>query len=155
MLRMMYQDLETNTDDRFISTLSGFYQQYLDKKVSTEEFIQFAENSIGEDLSWFFDQWVFGTDIPKYAFSYKIMPTEDGQFQAIVRVRQLEVPESFKMPVIIGVDFGEENIIAKRIMVTSETTEFDLGIFSEKPDKLIFNHLESVLCEIDNEKWKE
>ena len=78
-----------------------------------------------------------------------------GQFQAIGRVRQLEVPAEFKMPVIIGVDFGDDNITSKRITVTGEVTEFDLGVFPEKPKKLIFNHLESVLCEIDNEKWKE
>ena len=155
MLRMMYQDLETQTDDRFIAMLSGFYQQYLDQKVSTEDFIRFAEHAIGEDLGWFFDQWVFGTGIPKYAFSHNIIPTEDGQFQAIGRVRQLEVPAEFKMPVIIGVDFGDDNITSKRITVTGEVTEFDLGVFPEKPKKLIFNHLESVLCEIDNEKWKE
>lgn len=154
MLRSMYLDLNTMSDERFIALLEGFYRKYYRQKASTEDFRTFAEEFMGEKLDWFFKQWVYGTDMPEYKFAYTILPAEDGQFKALGRVSQLGVKEDFRMPVILGVDFGRNEITPVRVLVEGPLTEFELGPYPRKPEKLIFNHLESVLCEVKHEKWK-
>lgn len=154
MLRSMYLDLETMSDDRFKELLRGFYQKYEGRPASTEDFEAFAEEYLGEDLQWFFQQWVYGIDVPQYRFSYTINSTGNGQFKVLGRVEQLEVSEGFQMPVIIGIDFGEDEIVPQRIWVKGPVTEFELGTYDKEPRKVIFNHLESVLCEVKEEKWK-
>lgn len=154
MLRSMYLDLETMSDDRFKELLRGFYQKYAGGQVSTEDFAAFAEEHLGEDLDWFFKQWVYGMDFPQYRFSYTINKTENGQFKVLGKVRQEEVSESFQMPVIVGIDFGDDEIIPERIWVKGAVTEFELGTYDKEPRKAIFNHLESVLCEVKEEKWQ-
>lgn len=154
MLRSMYLDLNSMGDERFMALLEGFYRKYYRQKASTEDFQAFAEEFMGEDLDWFFKQWVYGTDVPEYKFAYTILPGEDGQFKALGRVSQAGVGEDFRMPVIVGVDFGGDEIAPERVLVRGPLTELELGPYPRKPEKLIFNHLESVLCEVKYEKWK-
>ena len=73
MLRSMYLDLETKSDERFRDLLRGFYRKYFDQKASTEDFQKYAEAFLGEDLDWFFRQWVYGMDVPEYKFNYEII----------------------------------------------------------------------------------
>lgn len=147
MLRAMLLDLETMSDDRFAALIGGFYRKYAGSAASTEDFIAFAEKFTGEDLTWFFEQWVYGADIPEYHFEEEITETADHRFQADCRVRQSGVADNFRMPVIVGVDFGNEEILARRVLISGPETRFRLGPFERKPNRIIFNHLESVLCE--------
>jgi hypothetical protein len=148
MLRFMCLDLETMSDEHFRDLLRGFYQKYFDQKTSTEDFQAYAESFLGEDLEWFFQQWVYGTDVPEYKFDYEILPADGGQFKVKGEVEQSEVAADFQMPVFIGVDFGDDEIIPERVWVKGPVTIFELGSYSKEPKKVIFNHLESVLCEI-------
>lgn len=148
MLRSMYLDLETKSDERFRTMLRGFYQKYFGEKVTTEDFQAYAEAFLGEDLEWFFQQWVYGMDVPEYKFDYEIIPAEGSQFKVQGRVEQSGVDKEFQMPVIIGVDVGENEIIAERVWVKGAVSAFERGPYAKKPKKVIFNHLESVLCEI-------
>lgn len=154
MLRSMYLDLNSMSDRRFMALLEGFYRKYYRQKASTQDFQAFAEEFTGEELDWFFKQWVYGTDIPEYQFAYTILPAEDGQFRALGQVSQSGVGEDFRMPVIVGVDFGKDEIVPERVLVKGALTELELGPYPRKPEKLIFNYLESVLCEVKYEKWK-
>ncbi len=55
-------------------------------------------------MDWFFNEWVYGTEIPSYRFEYQLAP--DGS--AISgRIMQSGVSDNFKMLVPIYVDFGK------------------------------------------------
>jgi hypothetical protein len=155
MLRNMLIDLQTMNEDRFINLLHDFYNTYRGKLASTEDFQKVVEKHIGIDMAWFFRQWVYGTDLPKYKFSYKVNKTKEGKYQVRCRVVQEEVPEDFKMFVNFFIDFGKDMYARIRIMIDKPITEFDLPILPMEPKKIVFNDLESVLCEVKNEKWKD
>jgi hypothetical protein len=54
-------------------------------------------------MSWFFDEWVYGTDVPAYKFEYKI--GADGSLSG--RVTQSGVSDKFVMLVPVYLDFGK------------------------------------------------
>ena len=153
MLNRMMLDLETLDEGRFREMMGAFYRQHFDEKASTEDFIAVAEKNYGEPLNWFFEQWVYGSAVPTYHFASRTETTADGSYLVHCRVRQSEVPAEFRMPVMVGAEMEDGRIIASRHWVSGESSEFELGPFPKTPKKILFNHLESVLCDVKEERW--
>lgn len=154
MLRNMMLDLNTMDEERFKNMMRDFYQSYVGKHASTENFKQTVEKHFGTDMTWFFDQWVYGTDIPKYEIAYKILPAENGKYKIRCQVKQLNVSEDFKMLIPVTIDLGENRYVRLRIMVQDKGGEFDLPAMPLEPKKITFNDFESVLCEVEYTNWK-
>jgi len=111
MIRMMFFTAR-DRDARFQLLMHDFVQTYFNHDVSTEDFKRIVEKHMSKDmdldgnqrLDWFFNEWVYGTEIPSYKFEYQLAP--DGS--AISgRIMQSGVSDNFKMLVPIYVDFGK------------------------------------------------
>ncbi len=153
MLRSMLMDLKTYTDEKFIALLQEYYNTYKGKSASTQDFINLTSKHFNEDMTWFFDQWIYGTSIPKYKFAYKVAKTPDGKYKARCRIKQEDVPPDFRMYVNLKIDFGDDRHAMLRINVDGNTGEFDLPVLPMEPEEIIFNDLNSVLCEVEYEDW--
>jgi len=105
MLRVMLRNL-TKSDDLFVKVLAEFLREYDGKAASTDEFIASLTKTAPGDWQWFFDQWVYGTAIPTYAWSWRTEPGEGGKSVLALTVRQENVPDGFRMPVPVAIDFG-------------------------------------------------
>lgn len=154
MLRNLLLDLDRMSDERFRALMKDYYQTYQGQDASTQDFRRVAEKHAGQDLGWFFKQWVYGTDIPAYRFSWKSEPAAAGKFKVRCRIEQREVPESFRMSVPILIDFGDRGHARFRVEVTGPTTEIELPPLDAAPKRLVFNDLASVLCEVENADWR-
>ena len=67
----------TNGDARFLELLHTYAtdQVHVYGSASTTEFIQLAEEELGEDLEWYFVPWLYGTEHPVLDWSWS---TPDG-----------------------------------------------------------------------------
>jgi hypothetical protein len=54
-------------------------------------------------MDWFFDEWVYGTEMPSYRFDYQI--NGDGSLSG--KITQSNVSDKFVMRVPVYVDFGK------------------------------------------------
>ncbi|MGD8320254.1 MAG: M1 family aminopeptidase, partial [Gemmatimonadota bacterium] len=154
MLRMLVTDFDGGSEDTFEKIMHDFYSSHLGQAASTEQFIQTVEQDVGGDMKWFFNEWVYGSAIPTYTFSYKLEEQPNGEYKAFVRVRQEDVPDDFKMVVPILLDFGDEGTAVVRVLVEGPLTEAELPILPMKPDDVEFNCYEAVLAETKTEGWK-
>ena len=98
MLRNYLLDDADPGETRFRDLLRDFYARFAGRRAFTEDFRAAAERAAGEDMGWFFDQWVYGTDVPTYRFTWKADPV-DGQWRVAGRIEQSGVPASFRQPV--------------------------------------------------------
>ncbi|HKQ59167.1 MAG TPA: M1 family aminopeptidase [Candidatus Eisenbacteria bacterium] len=153
MLRNMLLDLSTGNEEAFQGLMRDFYARYEGKAATTEDFIRIAQRYAGQDLGWFFDQWVYGTDVPTYRFATRTERTTDGKYKVTCRVDQSGVPETFKMPVPVRIDFAGGRSARVRQLIQGPTTEFVLPIMDEEPRAVVFNDLESVLCRVEQVRW--
>jgi hypothetical protein len=153
MLRILMLDLKTMNEDRFTETMRDFYATYQGKRASTEDFRRVAEQHLGADLGWFFNQWVYGTDIPTYRVAYRSDPAEGGQYRVKLRVQQQNVGEDFQMYVPVTLDLGEDRVARLRVRVQGPKSEIDLPLMPAKPKSIRFNDLEGVLAEVKMEDW--
>ena len=153
MLRIMMLDLKTMNEDRFTETMRDFYRTYQGKRASTDDFRRVAEQHIGTDLGWFFDQWVYGTDIPTYRVAYRSEPADGGQYRVKLRVRQENVGDDFQMYVPVTLDLGDDRIARVRVKVRGRQSEIELPLMPAKPKSIRFNDLDGVLAEVKMEDW--
>jgi hypothetical protein len=153
MLRALLLDLNTMNEDRIKNMMRDFYKTYQNKYASTQDFKKIVDKHFGEDMNWFFDQYVFGTDIPFYKVAYKTTKNDEGKTIITLRVRQEEVSEKFKMYVPVKVILDGDRTGRIRIEVKGKETIYTSPPIDGNLQELIFNDLESVLCEVDYEDW--
>jgi hypothetical protein len=153
MLRSMLLNLNTMNEDLFKNMMKDYFRTFYGKAASTEDFKRIVSKHFGEDMEWFFNQYVYGTDLPLYRFAYKTEKTVKGKYRVTCRITQEDVPENFKMYIPIKIIFDDERYARLRIEMKTKEKIFTLPLLPEEPEDIIFNDLHAVLCEVDYEDW--
>jgi aminopeptidase N len=149
MLRMLTLDLQTMKEDRFTGIMHDFYQSYHGGRASTADFQKVVEKDVGADMSWFFNEWVYGWSIPTYRVGWRSQAQADGKFKVRFRVQQDNVPPDFLMYVPVTIDLGGNRLARARVKVTGATSEFDFpGLLPSEPKGVKFNDMDGVLAEV-------
>jgi len=144
MLRCMLTDLSKWDDSRFRNMMSEFVKSHSVAAASTAEFQSVVEKHMGEDMSWFFDQWVYGTEIPAYKTDWKIKPTGDGKFLLTLNVVQEDVTEPFRVVMPVRVNF-ETGYATLKMRINGPQTEGSVLLPAE-PKGVEFNYYQGVLA---------
>ena len=109
MLRMLMHDRQTG-DERFSAMMKDFIRENYNKDVSTEDFKRAVERNMtpqmdilkNHRMDWFFDEWVYGTEMPSYRLDYAVSGnTLTG------KITQSGVSDNFYMVVPVYADFGK------------------------------------------------
>jgi len=147
MLRMMLFDYDNKSDELFISMMKDYVRTYSRKITSTEDFKRIVEKHFGDNMDWFFNQWVYGIEIPVYKFDYRIESTNDGKYLLTITAQQKGVSPSFKMPMHFVINFGEGHAVVHMLITGSEPIAKQFRLPSE-PKSIEPNPWHAVLCEI-------
>jgi hypothetical protein len=111
MLRMMMYEQSKGGDERFKTMMKDFVKTYFNQPISTEDFKLIVEKHMTKEMDlygngkmdWFFNQWVYGTQVPAYRLEYNV--TSDGVMSG--KISQSGVSDDFAMLVPIYLDFGK------------------------------------------------
>src|SRR5437762_3399941 len=111
MLRQMMFDRANGGDKRFMAMMQDFIKSHYNQDVSTEDLKRTVEKHMMQQMDldgnhrmdWFFNEYVYGTEIPSYHFEYQL--GSDGT-TLTGKVTQSGVSDDFKMLVPIYLDFG-------------------------------------------------
>lgn len=111
MLRMMMYSQQKGGDQRFQEMMKDFVKTHFNQDVSTEDFKAIVEkhmtpemNATGDGkMDWFFNEWVYGTEVPAYKLEYKV--SSDGMLSG--KVTQSGVSDNFMMLVPLYIDMGK------------------------------------------------
>jgi hypothetical protein len=151
MIRYLLHDYNTGSDDAFAAFLKDIVDTFRGKVITTRGLQSLLEKHIGAEMGWFFDQWVYGTAIPEYKFSYNSEKTDDGNYAVVCHVKQEKVPDNFQMLVPITVLFEGDRYIHLRLLIDQPEADIDLALLPFEPQKIIFNTFDAVLCKVKYE----
>jgi len=149
MLRSMLLDLETGSDHRFRSLMRGYATSHLGGIMSTRSFEAAVSETFEEPMDWFFDQWVYGVEVPTYDADLDVRAAGDDAASFVLEgtIRQEDVSPGFRMPVPIRLTFDEHPPITRRIWVDAEEVPVSLPL-PARPERVEFNHDHAVLAKI-------
>lgn len=89
-------------DPAFFQLLYDYHAQHKYVSTSTPLFQAAAEAEHGQDLSWFFNQWVYGTGRPTYEWGWTAADQGIG-WKVFLRIDQVQAGQSFSMPLDVTV----------------------------------------------------
>jgi hypothetical protein len=148
MLRMLAEDPRSKDPDHvFIETMRDFVSTYAGKNASTADFQAIVEKHFGQPMDWFFNEWVYGTEVPHYEFSYSLKDAGGGKTAAHMSLIQSGVSDAFfmKVPVYIWVQ-GTPRRVGLVAVKGSSTANGDVT-FNGRPDKITIDEFHTVLAE--------
>ncbi len=141
MLRGVLDD-----DDLFFQAMRDYlFAHFYGNAVSTD-FVNSVSATVGEDMSWFFDPWLYGDEHPLYEYGWSFDPIGGGQFRVDVIIRQKQAMGTiFDLPV----DFrilapGGPYDFSARIDLEEETVSF---VVPAQPTGLVIDPNDWILDE--------
>lgn len=157
MLRMMMYDWSSKDPDaRFIEMMKDYTATYGGKFASTADFQKIVErhmipamNATGNGkMDWFFNQWVYGTDVPRYVEDLKVDSAGD-ETRIHGTIRQEGVAKDFRVLVPLYVEFGKNETarVGMVPMVGETSVPVDVKLkLPKKPRKAMLNAHGEVLA---------
>lgn len=121
-------------DQKFFQLTRDFPQKFAWQAVTTEDFRKTAEALVGQDLRWFFIQWIQSTGAPEFKIEYTVFRTQKG-FRIMGKISQ--DLDTFRMPVELKIE-TEGNPEDKKVELSGTSTEFNLDTFG-KPKTVIID----------------
>ena len=147
MLRaMMENQRDSDPDARFIKMMHEFVATFANRNASTADFQQVVEKYMGEPMGWFFNQWVYGTEVPELNFSYALKPGDGGKTILQLSLQQSGVSDQFqsRMPLYVTVNGAARQLgFLKVVGPTKYQTEVPLPFH---PDKVTMDEYHNFLA---------
>jgi hypothetical protein len=100
-------------------------------------------------MDWFFNQYVYGTDLPAYHFEAQATPNDNGA-SVHFKLTQSGVPAGFKMPIPIYLEFADGRVMrlgsAEMVGDSSVDKTVQLPKVTTAIKKVSINYYYDVLC---------
>jgi tetratricopeptide (TPR) repeat protein len=129
-------------DQKYDQTMRTFAAKYAGKSASLDDFRALAEQNYGQQLTWFFSQWLDSTGAPEFKTKYTIYRLGNGKgFRVVGQISQdLDL---FRMPVDLRIDTDgkTEN---KRVEVVGTNSAFNIETYG-KPRRIVVDPDDRVL----------
>ncbi|MCU1338646.1 MAG: Aminopeptidase N-like protein [Bryobacterales bacterium] len=155
MLRSMMWDSKTG-DANFIGMMHDFVETNLYKNATTASFQAVVEKHMIPNMNlagngkmdWFFDEWVYGIDVPRYKFDYQLIPEADGKVRLKASLAQSEVSDTFRMavPIYLELDGGRIARLGTVVMKGNSTNSNLDIVLPQKPKRVMINQNYDVLA---------
>jgi len=157
MVRMMMHDRQKG-DQLFKETMQDFVKTYSGRAATTEDFKAMIEKHMSPEMDlegnhrmdWFFNEYVYGTQLPSYGVSSAFDVGADGDVVMSLKVTQSGVDDHFRMLVPIYLELADGNIVflgRARIAGNSSIDEkIPIKGLKTKPRRAIANYYDDVLA---------
>jgi hypothetical protein len=159
ILHMIREMMWTNKDGdaEFAAMMHDFVKTYWLKPATTEDFKAMVEKHMtpGMDLDhnhtmdWFFNEYVYGTELPTYHFEGQTTDGADGT-SLHVNLSQSGVSEDFKMAVPIYLEFADGKVMRLGSASIKGASPLEqtirLGKLPSPVKRVLINYNYDVLC---------
>ena len=104
----------------------------------TEDFQAIAESVYGNTLDYFFSEWIYGVNFPKYIAGWSYEKMEDNSYKIILNIDQQtnEFPFFFTMPLPVRVTTASGDTIVT-VFNNSQHQQFEIATAAEPLDLVV------------------
>lgn len=156
MIRFMMYDRK-DRDQRFKETMQDFVATYSGKPASTEEFKAMVEKHMSPQMDldgnhkmdWFFNEYVYGTALPTYAFESSFRSDGNGGQILMLKLTQSGVSDNFKMLVPVYLELADGNVVLLGSLRPTGNTTVEQSVplkgIKDAPRRAMINYFNDVL----------
>ncbi len=156
MLRMQLWDSRSPDPDHYFKEMMRDYcDTFENRAASTEDFKAIVEKHMlrnmdldgNHKMDWFFNEYVYGTGIPQYAFHASLRATPDGKMSISGELTRAGVPDNWKDVVPIYAHIGDKSMRLGSIAATHPSEKINV-VIAQKVDKITINDFEDNLADV-------
>ena len=157
MVRMMMFDPRTG-DQRFKETMHDFVDTYRGQSATTEDFKAIVEKHMTQEMNlegnhkmdWFFNEYVYGTQLPTYKLDHSFDSAPDGSLVLNLKITQSNVDGKFRMlvPVYLELEDGKVVFLGRARLTGSTSIEQKVPLkgLKTKPRRALINYYDDILA---------
>ncbi|NOX47930.1 MAG: T9SS type A sorting domain-containing protein [Chlorobi bacterium] len=129
-------------DDMFFEAIKAYtgdtaYFRY--KSATTTDFNAKVSEVSGQNLDWFFEEWIYQPNHPLYANTYSFDETGTGQYAVNFKASQVQANAPFfTMPIEITVEFSDNSDTVVRVFNDENNQNF-MFLFEKEPVNVFFD----------------
>jgi hypothetical protein len=133
-------------DSTFFDILRTYGADHAYGSAVTDDFVSVCEDLSGQDLDWFFQQWIYQPGFPRFSFAWNYeVEKGTGYVVNISLVQQQQSGPIFQMPVEIGITTGSGTVL-DTVQVDEESEQIQI-VLQEQPLGVQLDPNEWLLCE--------
>ncbi len=128
-------------DDDFFAAVSAYasdVDNFKYKSAVTEDFQAKIEEETGQDLDWFFQEWVYSENHPVYNNLYQVVDNGDDTWTVYFEAAQTQTNIYFQMPIEITVNFSDATNTVERVF-NSENEQVFSFTYNTEPTAITFD----------------
>ena len=115
--------------DAFWRGIRLYYQRYMNGVASSADLRRAMEEVSGQDLRWFFAQWLTRAGVPQLSGTWRY---DAAAKQVVVTVRQAQTGEPYRLPLGIGVSATQGSVpTVRRVEVRNRESTFSIPADAE------------------------
>jgi aminopeptidase N len=119
------------------------------KSALIPDFVSHVNTVTGEDYNWFFNEWIYEPNHPKYVNTYNYENLGGGQWKVNFFTTQTQTNTVFfKMPVEVWIRFTDNSDTTIRVMNDANYQQFG-WIFNKQPIQFRFDKNDIILLKED------
>lgn len=138
-------------DSIFFSAMRTYLQNFSYSSAVTEDLRSVFESVSGQDLWWFFNEWVYLPGHPEYEFSWSYDSLGPDSFRVNLGIYQVQSHQNnvptYKMPIDIWVISNQGDTLKTFVWDSLDTQGFQIYV-NKKPMDLLFDPENWILKEI-------
>jgi aminopeptidase N len=131
--------------DAFWRGIREYYQRYRDRNASTDDFRQVMEQASGQQLAWFFDQWLTRPGMPVVRGTWRY---DAAARQVHLELAQIQPGGAFRVPLEIAVGAATGQPRIERIELSGPSGQFTFASDAE-PISITLDPNTWVLMQLD------
>ena len=138
------------------ATFFKILQNYLVSSVAynaavTEDFQKVAEETSGLKLDYFFKQWIYGENYPKYTYTWNTSETSE-KLKLTITQTQNTTPAFFSMPIDIKIIMADGKTVLNTVFIDKASQEIELTKPTGTISQVIFDPEEKILKDVTEKK---
>ncbi len=91
-------------DEAFFRGVREFQHKFLFSKAGSEDFREALESASGQDLRPFFEEWIYGTSIPRLRYAWRTETPKGGRARTAVRIETQDLPGEVPLAITLVTD---------------------------------------------------
>ena len=132
--------------DKVLEALRAMIKDRVGKETTWPDLRQYFEKSSGQDLKWFWDQWISGAEFPHVAISSAIASSKGGKWATNVTVKQSGTASPFRLRFKVRLSDGTAVEVPEGMTQAQQTFEIDTDF---QPKKASIDASATALISVD------
>jgi len=136
-------------DSTFFAILRDYGRRFAYGTATTEDFQQVCEEHTGQDLGWFFQQWIYEPGHPVLSWAWSAVQVAENQYEISGFIDQIQRkgPEVYRLPIEIAVVTPSDSTVHS-LWLEDRSLSFSFRT-SEPPTRVRLDPRRNLLAEIE------